>query len=313
MVLSKAEQQQLSDLKEQYTDLRSLIESVSGNIALISNKLSNMDTNLTNKIDAVERNLSADFDRLSLEINTLKEADARIEDSLTKHRESTAKDFQHLQADIVDTKSLLDDKSRELQAANTLINAQAKKIVSLEKQCHRGLQHGRGWNIEIDGIPRDVGDDPADLQAAFLSLCETFNIDMGDDYIETIHRLPSKHQPKPVIVRFFSRESVREVHQKKSRFKNIQTRFTDLDMAGVDASTKIYIRPSQCAYYRNLAYNCRLLKRGNLISKVNISNDGRVSIKLLDDSLVKVGHESILLSHFPQFDNFNFDYDDKEE
>lgn len=310
MVLTKAEQQQLTDLRDQYVDLKELIEKVGGNIEFsISAKLNVMDAKLTGKIEDVERNLSADFKRLSAEITQLKETDARIEDSLNRHRESTSKVIQSLQTNIDETKSSIEDESRELQAANMLISSQAAKIVSLEKQCHKGLQHGRGWNIEIDGIPKEVGDDPPDLQSAFVSLCETFNIEVCDDYIETIHRLPSKHQPKPVIIRFFSRETVREVHQKKNRLQNLHERYTEVEMAGINASTKIYIRPSQCAYYKNLAFNCRLLKRNNLISKVTTSNDGRISIKLLDESNVKIAHESTLVNLFPDFSGFNFVYD----
>ena len=83
------------------------------------------------------------------------------------------------------------EQSRNLEDANKQILPQAA-IVRLEKQCHRGLQHGRGWNIEVDGLPKQLGDNPSDLRDAMCNIFTIFNIDVGEDEFETIHRLPSK-------------------------------------------------------------------------------------------------------------------------
>ena len=105
-------------------------------------------------------------------------------------------------------------------------------------------------------------------------LFQVFNINVEEDEIEAIHRLPSKQDPKPVIIRFFSRESVKEIHQKKSRLRNIAKRVSEIDKQGPDANTKIFFRTSQCSYYSMLSYNCRVLKRKKMISDVTVSNDG---------------------------------------
>ena len=201
----------------------------------------------------------------------------------------------------------------ELKAANDLISTLSTKVVRLEKQCHRGLQHGRGWNIEVDGIPKEFGDEPTNLKKAMSELFDVFNINVENDEIEAIHRLPSRHDPKPVIIRFFSRESVKEIHQKKSRLRNIAERVDEFEMQGLDANSKIFFRPSQCSYYSMLSYNCRVLKRKKLISDVSVSNDGRVSMKLDDGTFVKVDHESTLVQHFPNFTEFSFKYGEHGE
>ena len=146
----------------------------------------------------------------------------------------------------------------------------------------------------------------------YSNCSSAFNIAVHDIDIETIHRLPSRYPPKPVIICFISRESVREIHQKKSRLKNLSEQIGDIEMEGLTEDSKIFIRASQCAYYRNLAFNCRVLKRKGMVSSVKVGDDGKVSIKLLDSTFVKVSHETTLLKLFPIFDGFNFDYDEKE-
>ena len=51
----------------------------------------------------------------------------------------------------------------QLDGAKKTIVAQSIRMIELEKSTHRGLQHGRGWCIEIEGIPVNVGDDPSQL------------------------------------------------------------------------------------------------------------------------------------------------------
>ncbi len=49
-----------------------------------------------------------------------------------------------------------------------------------------------------------------------------------------------------------------------------------------------------------------MLKRGNFIESQNVSNDGKITIKTLDGSFVKILHETDLKTRFPRFERFNF-------
>ena len=291
------------------------METVSKSLNTIETSLGSMNTSLTTKIEEGNSKLADDFKRLentlNSEVNNLKVADDEIRNELRAQKIDTDQKLGEFRVAMDDLANRIPDQG-ELDAANVVIKDQAARILSLEKQCHRGLQHGRGWNVEIDGIPKEVGDDPENLRHAVLELFSAFYISVQDIDIETIHRLPSRYSPKPVIVRFISRESVREIHHKKSRLKNLSERIGDIEMDGLTEDSKIFIRASQCAYYRNLAFNCRVLKRKGMVSSVKVGDDGKVSIKLLDITLVKVSHETTLLKHFPNFDGFNFDYDEKE-
>ena len=312
MVLTKAEQLQLSELKENYGELKGLIEKVGANVLDMSTKLEQMNNNLTKKIEDVDKKIDDVTATLTNKIDNLQQADEQLSNLVDKHIAESGVRLNNLDTAVKGSHVQIAGMKDELVAANDMINIQAARIVSLEKQCHRGLQHGRGWNIEVDGIPKEVGDDVFDLRKAMTSIFETFNMEVEDHDIEAIHRLPSRTSPKPVIIRFFSRDSVKEIHQKKNRLKDLNERHEELEMAGLTEESKIFFRPSQCTYYKNLSYNCRVLKRKNLISKVNVAGDGRITITLLDNTFVKVSHESDLLKRFPNFKEFSFSYDEKE-
>ena len=320
MPMSKTESEditkQFGDLRSDFDALKQLVLKSNSSLADIAANLTVLKDTLTKKIDDGYEKFTKEIDRIETsfgaEVMGLKAADERLRESIIDLETTTSAKFENLSATVTNADNDCKENLRNLDIANKTIEMQAAKIVRLEKECHRGLQHGRGWNIEIDGIPRQVGDDPEDLRNAFLAICETFNIDVHDIDIETIHRLPSKQLIKPVIIRFISRESVREIHHKKSRLRHLHERLDDLQIDGLTEESQIFIRASQCSYYRCLAFNCRVLKRKELLSKVHIGDDGRISIKLLDGSHVKVSHESILVKNFPNFKGFNFKYDEKE-
>ena len=216
MVLTKGEQGQLNDLKDQYSELKKLVEDVGVSVRGIASQLTTMNTDLTTRIDGVETKLSNDMQRLEANLNSevqsLKQENTEIREMVDANKQTALNVIGSLRGDVLRCN---ESRNHELKAANDLISTLSTKVVRLEKQCHRGVQHGRGWNIEVDGIPKEVGDEPTNLKKAMSELSDVFNINVENNEIEAIHRLPSRHDPKPVIIRFFSRESVKEIHQKK--------------------------------------------------------------------------------------------------
>ena len=123
--------------------------------------------------------------------------------------------------------------------------------------------------------------------------------------IEAIHRLPGKNEAnKPTIVKFASRKTVVAVFKNKSKLKNLESLNVEID--GLNNDINIYIRPNLSPYFKTLAYNCRLLKRNNLIERVLTEDDGTLKIKTLHDGYCKIMHESELTKRFPMFRNFKF-------
>ncbi len=287
------------------------VGSMKASIDTVSDSLRTLGATLNTKIDVLSDRTGKLSDRVE-EVNVSITEDLRsIEKSLgddikkLQNENSTIRETIGTDKEYVDSK--IEALEKELFNTHIRMDREKKKFVSLEKSCHRHQQHGRGWNIEIDGIPANVGDEPDQLLEAVMEICKGINVDIEYYEVDTVHRLPSKNSPKPVIVRFVTRESVRAVHKNKSKLKDLED--LHIDIAGLNGDSRIFIRPSLSPYFNNLAFNCRVLKRKKLIKRAITSNDGRLSIQKNDDSYVKIQHESDLTKIFPDFEHFKFDYD----
>ena len=200
-------------------------------------------------------------------------------------------------------------KTREVQLCQVIeknvaeMELQAKKIANLERSVHSGLQHNRKFNVEIDGIPVNIGDEPSQLEVATVKLFNAINVNCVAADIDAIHRLPSRNSVKPTIVRLKSRKTVEKIFENKGKLKTLNLQ--NVGIAGINAESEVYIRPSLCPYYRNLAFNCRLLRNDKYIKSVFIGDNGNIKIRLLDDSYEKIRHESDLTDLFSEY-NFKF-------
>ena len=259
--------------------------------------ITNMGTQINGRIDSLERKFVSD-------VAELRNDDRKLAQSIETNLINTETEFAAIRNQLVERDNEADDRTRDLEEANHQITILSNKLINLEKDSYRGLQHGREWNVEIDGIPANIGDQPQQLQTAVVTLLTAINVPIDAADIDTVHRLPSKNEIKPVIVRFHSRKWVRCIHENKNKLKDLAD--LNVEIAGLHPESRIYIRPSLCSYYKNLAYNCRLLKRGNFIENQKVSNDGKITIKTLDGSFVKIMHETDLKTRFTRFEKFDF-------
>ncbi len=245
----------------------------------------------------------------------------RVSNTVDENKQSVNDELAQVKTNLQQHEKRLDDQDVALRDAQTLLaaankrnNFQAMRLKELEKACYGGLQHGRGWNLEIVGIPANVGDEPGQLQSATLKILHAINVQCQEGDIDSIHRLPSSREGvnKSTIVRFHSRKLVRRIHENKHILRDIGE--LNIDIPGINAESKIYLQASQCPYVKTLAYNCRVLKRNRLISNIITGKDGRITIKTLGDEFVKITHASDLVDMFPLFREFNFtriNYDDE--
>ena len=298
--------------------LSNLSVTMQKNHSDLSMKIDSLQTttdNLNLRINEVSKSISADIknleDRTFTEIHNLQSHQETLHKQIDANKESTDESLGILKSLILIQRQDIDRKSEELNEAVRLLKTQSDRLTELEKSCHGGSQHNRGWNVEFDGIPVNVGDDPHQLEKSVIEICNKINVPITEYHIDTVHRLPSQRSPKTTIVRFHSRKVVREIHDNKRKLKDIEE--LDLDIPGLNADSKIYISASQSPYIKTLAYNCRLLKRSNLIAQVITGKDGRLTIRTLDGDYVKVGHEEDLTSKFPDFRRFSFDVREPSE
>ena len=307
----------LDDLFQHITNVGSVLEGKIDGVQKVTEKLGE-------RIEEVNTNISKDIKNLEAKhINDLQDVKVsieRVENVVASNHQSNAEEIAVLKTKLESHEGRMDEQDREFRAIQVQLadavkrnNYQSMRLKELEKATFQGLQHGRGWNVEIDGIPRNVGDDPVHLQEATLKVLHAINVRCSEDDIESIHRLPSRNvdNDKVTIVRFRTRKVVRSIHEKKKVLKDLNQ--LNIDIPGLTPTSKIFIRANQCSYYKTLGYNCRQLKRKGLIADVRNSNDGRVSIKTLGGDFVKISHESELTDLFPLFEEFNFNNNGKFE
>ena len=124
------------------------------------------------------------------------------------------------------------DKNRALELKNlsesykshneTVANLKGK-IVSLEQTVHINLQHERLNNVEIDGIPMNVGEKSDQLEEAALKIFKAINVNVSSGDIQAIHRLPAKEGSiKPTIIQFVSRKTVSDIFENRKKLKNFK-------------------------------------------------------------------------------------------
>ena len=300
----------LDDLFKHISDCSAVLEQKIDAVQKVTERLSQ-------RIETVNKTLSDNIQKLdtrqTIDHQKTKVWIEQVENNVTTNEETNSAAIVDLQTKITAHEKQISDQDREfraiqqqLVAANKRSNYQAMRLKELEKATYRSQQHGRTWNLEIDGIPRNIGDEPAQLQEATLEILNAINVQCTADDIDTIHRLPSRKEnaEKLTIVRFKTRKTVRSIHENKKKLKNIEQ--LNINVAGLTPQSKIYIRPNLCSYYSSLAYNCRQLKRSELIVAVRINDDGRVVIKTHGGDFVKISHESELVDMFPRFGEFNF-------
>jgi chromosome segregation ATPase len=199
------------------------------------------------------------------------------------------------------TKEETDEYSHE---TNRTIEALQHKLASVEFSCHRSQQNSRKFNLEIDGLPMEIGDEPDKLEEVAIKIFAKMDVRCEPKDIEAIHRLPSKTGIKGTIVRLHRRKLRDDILQNKMKLKNLKD--WQLDVPGLTETSAIYVKPNLCPYYKMLAFNCRLLKKNELIRATSVDDDGTVKIKTFDNETVKIQHETRLRKLFPHFRWFKF-------
>ena len=293
------------------------VNELQGSIDELKGAFAKIQSMLCGKIEALETTFRTDIsDRMDSLEKTIRDDVSSIRDTVAdrmeKLEERLTRDYTTLETKI---RMDVGKVEKDITTLNTTVNESVgdlqekiktleMKNIKLERSLYGGPQHDRKMNVEIDGIPVNIGDDPKQLKEAALKIFTAMNVKCGSEDIQAIHRLPSRAANKPTIIRFMSRSTVGEVFDNKGKLRNLKA--LNIDLNGLTDESSLFIRPSLCPYFRTLAYNCRLLKRNGLIASTTTSDDGTIKIKTLDNEFVKINHESDLTSRFTNFEHFSF-------
>ena len=228
------------------------------------------------------------FDKIQDDITETKAA-------LSVHSSKINKDVYQMRRVVIDN-LMKENKSLQKRARET-----EKRLVKLERQVNSTEQNNRKNNIEIESIPMSVTQDELrEVVAKILNRISSLRIEPND--VEAVHRLFSKKQPQPTIVRM-RRNLLEDIKSKsaKSKLKDVGREM------GFPHGTKIYINDNLSPTMRNIAYQARLLKANNLIADTWFSNAAVRIQRNAGDRPIKITHEEDLYLAFPEFKKFTFD------
>ena len=167
------------------------------------------------------------------------------------------------------------------------------KVTSLEINQNKLEQYGRRNNIEVSGIPDSVKDNC--LEEKIISIFTSVGIDVKSYDIEACHRIgKSWNSSKKTIARFSNRKFAKQALYNRKKLKSI-------DKSTLGLTNDVFINENLTPMNNRIAYNCRKLKRLNLISKTYTVNG---MVYLISNNIkrgrpVKVLHMQTLLNLFP--------------
>ena len=172
------------------------------------------------------------------------------------------------------------------------------KIVKLETKQNSLAQYGRRNNTVISGIPDSIDDN--NLENTAISMVSNINVNIEENDIKLCHRFgkpDATSKSKKTIVRFVNRKNCNKIFENKKKLAKLNN-----EKHNFREGTKTFVRESLTPMNEFIAFNCRKLKRKELIHSC-YSRNGIIDIKMTDKSRpVKAFHIKRLVNFFSDFD-----------
>lgn len=190
----------------------------------------NLAETMNSKMEALERNIKAEFNKMAGKI-------AELENS---------------QADLGQRVSSTESYHKKLE----------EKIAKLEAQVEQQAEYGRRETLVITGVPEDENEDLFEIVKRIGSVLK---LTIYDSQISAVHRLPTKSAgPKQIIVKFANRWMADDIKQRRRR-----TTIT-ADMLNFHDKSEVNITVSLTRAKSYLLMKARLLfKNKGYVVKVN--------------------------------------------
>lgn len=110
------------------------------------------------------------------EINAIKISNTNLTLKVENNRKEIEERVRKVEERLTYRKENDVDLTVEIRNAPQKIEAQSNKIMLLEKSLHSNLQHDRKWNVEIDGIPTEVGEDHGKLEEVVIQILAAISV-----------------------------------------------------------------------------------------------------------------------------------------
>ena len=203
--------------------------------------------------------------------------------------------FDELSKELLNVKDvIIKNLQNENERLREKVNNLEKKVTSLETSQNMLEQYGRRNNIEISGIPDSVEDNC--LEEKVISVFSSIGIVVNSNDIEACHRIgKSRNRSKKTIVRFTNRKFAKQALYNRKKLKKV-----DKSILGVN--NDVFVNENLTPNNNKIAYNCRKLKRQDLISKTYTVNGTvhLISSNIKGGKPIQVLHMETLFNLFPE-------------
>lgn len=193
-------------------------------------------------------------------------------------------------------KNVIMDLKEEIKTRDTIIKSLDAKIQIME-------QYSRNKNIEVCNVPRTNNEN---LRNVVLKLAEKINVNLKDEDIDVVHRLPSKpNKTQPIIVQLSSRRIRDQIMYNRRKV------ITSNELVG-EGSGKVFINPNLNRYFRELRFKTKKaaaeqgykfvwFKNNKILVKENENSQHVITIQSDDDleKLIRAYPRNGTSSHVP--------------
>ena len=170
-------------------------------------------------------------------------------------------------------------------------------MVTLEQNLNSLGQYGRRNNLVLSGILEIIPDNQ--LENTVASILSDIGVSIQSEEIEACHQFGKtdrKTKSKKTIIHFVNRKYCKKVLLNKKKLSNINN-----NKFNFNVETKLYINENLTPMNKSTAFNCRKLKRSNIIHTC-YTREGIVHIKEEESKRpFKIFHISKLYELFPDF------------
>ena len=127
------------------------------------------------------------------------------------------------------------------------------RVINIDKQNNANVQSQRGINIEIHGIPEEISDKV--LVRTAIGKLNRIDAPCNVEHIQRCHRLPTRNNTvNPTIVKFTNQFYAEKTHENKKKLNKV-------DPGELTIENNFFINYNLTPVMKNLAFNCRRLKR----------------------------------------------------
>ena len=170
-------------------------------------------------------------------------------------------------------------------------------MVTLEQNLNSLGQYGKKNNLVLSGIPKSIPDNQ--LENTVASILSDIGVSTLSEEIEACHRFGKtdrKSKSKKTIICSVNRKHCKKALLNKKKLSNIKN-----NKFNFNAEAKLYINENLSPMNESIAFNCRKLKRSNIMHTCD-TREGIVHIKQEESSKpFKIFHISKLYELFPNF------------